>query len=215
MPIVLSVIPFGLIFGVMARQTSLGISETALMSATVFAGSAQLIALTLWHAPLVILPIVTTTFLVNLRFTLMSASLRPWFEKLPNWQSYGSMLFLSDAGWALQLQEFNEQGDNAAFLIGNGAAQYIVWILSSIIGFWLGSAIKEPEKWGLDFIVPASFLALLVGMWRGKSDILPWIAAIVFAFASSKIFTGNWFILIGGVAGSLTGALFCREMQDE
>lgn len=216
LPIIISVIPFGLIFGVMARQTHLlDVASTTLMSAAVFAGSSQLVALSLWQLPLAVASIVTTTFLVNLRLTLMSASLRPWFEKLSVWQAYGSLLFLTDAGWALQLQEFQEDEPNASFLIGNGIAQYLVWVSSSISGYWLGAAITSPERWGLDFVVPASFLALLIGLWRGKSDALPWLSAVIAAFAASQMIPGNWFIIIGGLTGSLTGAFFQKSAEEE
>ncbi|MCA1626947.1 MAG: branched-chain amino acid ABC transporter permease, partial [Acidobacteria bacterium] len=103
-----------------------------------------------------------------------------------------------------------------AFLVGNGIAQYLVWVGSTILGFTLGAAISEPEKWGLTFIVPASFLALLVGMWRGKSDILPWFVAAVGALLTSTFIGGNWFILVGGLTGSLTGALLdSQEATDD
>lgn len=216
LPMAIGVIPFGLVFGVLARQTGLGLSEAALMSAAVFAGAAQFVALGLWHEPLPILTIAFTTFLVNLRLVLMGAALRPFFGKLSWWKSYGSMLLLSDGGWAMQLQEFNEGRRNCAFLLGNGLAQYFVWVSSTILGFTLGAVISQPEKWGLTFIVPASFLAILVGTWRGKADILPWLVAGFVALLTSRIVGGNWFILIGGLTGSLTGAfLDQREATDE
>ena len=211
LPIVISVVPFGLVFGMMARKASLNLSESTLMSAAVFAGASQLVAVSLWSNALPIFSIVSTTFLVNLRLVLMGASLRPWFEKLSVWQRYGSMFFLTDAGWALQLREFEEGSKNGAFLLGNGAAQYVVWVTSTALGFLLGAAIGQPEKFGLDFVVPASFLALLVGMWRGKGSVLPWTAAIIAALVSSKFLAGNWFILIGGITGSLTGAIFGKS----
>lgn len=210
LPLFIGVIPFGLVFGVTARQTGLGLSETTLMSSTVFAGAAQFVALSLWHEPLPVLTIVFTTFLVNLRFLLMGATLRPWFERLTFWQAYGSALVLADASWALQLKEFNESGRNGAVVLGGGVAQLVGWIFSTVLGFVLGAAITQPEKWGLDFVVTASFLALLVGMWRGKSDILPWLIAAAAALAASHFLMGNWYILIGGLAGSLSGAFLDR-----
>lgn len=213
-PIAIGVIPFGLVFGVMARQTGLGLVEATLMSAAVFAGAAQLVALGLWKFPLPILTIVLTTFLINLRYLLMGAALRPFFSKLSLWKSYGSLLVLSDSGWAMQLQKFEEGEENAAFLLGNGAAQYLVWGISTVFGFLLGAAIKEPEKLGLTFVVPASFLALLVGMQRGKADILPWLIAALVSFLASQLIGGNWFILIGGLAGSLINAFLSGRESD-
>ena len=212
LPIVISVVPFGLVFGVMARKAGLNLFEASLMSATVFAGASQLVAVSLWSSTMLpIFSIVSTTFLVNLRLVLMGASLRPQFKNLSVWQRYGSMFFLTDAGWALQLREFEEGSANGAFLLGNGAAQYVVWVASTALGCLLGAVIGQPEKFGLDFVVPASFLALLVGMWRGKESVLPWVTAIIAALISSKLLAGNWFILIGGISGSLTGAIFGKN----
>jgi len=211
LPMAIGVIPFGMVYGVMARQTELGFAEAALMSAAVFAGAAQFVALGLWQEPLPILTIAFTTFLVNLRYVLMGAALRPFFSNLSPWKSYGSALVLSDGGWAMQLQEFGEGRPDRAFLVGNGIAQYFVWVSSTVLGFTLGAAISQPEKWGLTFIVPASFLALLVGMWRGKADILPWLVAAIVARLTSLLVDGNWFILIGGLAGSWTGAFLNRQ----
>lgn len=211
LPMAIGVIPFGMVFGVMARQIELGFAEAVLMSATVFAGAAQFVALGLWQEPLPILTIAVTSFLVNLRYILMGASLSSFYSNLSAWKSYGSVLVLSDGGWAMQLQEFKEGRPDRAFLVGNGIAQYFAWVGSTVLGFTLGSAISEPEKWGLLFIVPASFLALLVGMWRGKSDILPWLVAAAAALLASAFFGGNSFILIGCLAGSLTGATLNRQ----
>jgi len=213
LPMAIGVVPFGMVFGVMARQTGLGFGEAALMSAAVFAGAAQFVALGLWQESLPVLTIAFTTFLVNLRLVLMGAALRPYYGSLSSLKAYGSMLVLSDGGWAMQLQEFNDGKRDAAFLLGNGVAQYVVWVGSTVSGFMLGAAITQPEKWGLTFIVPASFLALLVGMWRGKSDILPWLVAAIAALLTNFAIGGNWFILVGGLAGSLTGAFISHREQ--
>lgn len=52
------------------------------MSATVLAGAAQGIAVELWDYPIPVVALVVTTFIVNLRYVLMDASLRPWFRNL-------------------------------------------------------------------------------------------------------------------------------------
>jgi 4-azaleucine resistance transporter AzlC len=207
LPMAVGVLPFGLVFGMTARQAGLSSGEAALMSMSVFAGTAQFVALGLWRVPLPALTIAFTTLLVNLRLVLMGATLRPYFGRLGGWRAYCSMLFLTDGGWAMQLQEFDEGGHDGAFLVGNGIAQYVAWVSSTIMGFTLGAVVGQPEKWGLTFIVPAAFLALLVGMWRGKADIAPCLVAAVAALLTNRVLTGNWFILVGGLSGSLVGAL--------
>jgi predicted branched-subunit amino acid permease len=44
-------------------------------------------------------------------------------------------------------------------------------------------------------------------MWKGKRDIAPWLVAAVAAIAAAHWLPGKWYILIGGLAGSLTGAM--------
>jgi predicted branched-subunit amino acid permease len=82
LPIALGDFAFGLVFGVVARQAGLSLSESVLMSGLVFAGAAQFIAIGLWTAPLPIVSLIVTTLVVNLRHLLMGAALRPWFARL-------------------------------------------------------------------------------------------------------------------------------------
>ena len=79
--LILSVCTYGVAFGVLARQTGLSLTEATLMSAVVRAGASQLVVLGLWSTPLPVVAIVFTTLLVNLRFLLMGAALRPWFAR--------------------------------------------------------------------------------------------------------------------------------------
>lgn len=73
LPIALSVCAYGLVFGVLAQQAQLSILEVLLMSGLVYAGSAQLIVLSLWTMPLPIATILLTTLIVNLRNLLLGA----------------------------------------------------------------------------------------------------------------------------------------------
>src|SRR3954464_10831648 len=82
-PLVVGAIPFGIIFGASASSNGLSTGGALAMSALVFAGSAQFIAsgLIAQHTPLAI--IILTTFVVNLRHMLYSASLAPHMSRLP------------------------------------------------------------------------------------------------------------------------------------
>src|SRR4029453_8168670 len=82
LPIGVSVLVYGTVFGGLAAQAGLSPLEAVLMSALVFAGGAQFIALELWQAPLPIVALVLTTLVVNLRFLLMGASLSGWLDNL-------------------------------------------------------------------------------------------------------------------------------------
>lgn len=206
-PVALSIFTYGLVFGVLSRQAGLSPLEALLMSGIVFAGASQFVAVGLWVAPLPWAAIILTTLVVNLRHLLMGASIAPWFRKLPPAKAYGSVFFLSDESWALTMTEFAKGSRNGAFLLGSGIAAFAGWVGATIVGQLAGTALQHPEDWGLDFAFTAVFVALLAGLWKGRRDILPWAVAAVVAIVASVWLPGKWYILLGGLAGSLTGAM--------
>jgi predicted branched-subunit amino acid permease len=135
----------------------------------------------------------------------MGAALAPHFQGLSRLKAYGSAYFMADENWALAMGEFGKGRRDAAFLIGGGIIMCASWTISTLIGSSLGNAISDPARWGLDFAFTAIFLALLCGMWRGTRDLLPWIVAAAVAVAAERWLPGQWYILLGGLLGSLAG----------
>ena len=203
LPVAAGVGGYGLVFGVVARRSGLSVAEAALMSATVFAGAAQLIAVELWADPIPIVAVLTTTLVVNARYVLMGAALRPWFARLRPGESYGSMFFLIDETWALTMGELSEGSGRGAFMLGSGVAVWLFWVAATIVGASIGAAIGDPSRYGLDFVLPAIFIAIAVGLWEGKSTLLPWGVAFVVAVVTAETLPGRWYILAGAIAGSL------------
>jgi 4-azaleucine resistance transporter AzlC len=207
-PLAISVFAIGIVFGVLARQAKLSVIDVLLMSGLVYAGASQFVALSLWTAiPFPVITIILTTFIVNMRLLLMGASLRPWFSKLSPWKVYPTVFFMVDESWAMTLSNFEKGERDAGFLLGSGLLLYIVWVSSSIIGRTVGAWIQNPAQWGLDFAFTAVFTALLIGMWKGKSNLLPWIVTAIVAVAAAHWLPGKWYILLGGIAGSIVGAI--------
>ncbi|MDB5078355.1 MAG: hypothetical protein JWP00_279 [Chloroflexi bacterium] len=206
LPVALSVFAYGLVFGVLARQANLSLLEAVLMSVLVNAGAAQFTVLGLWTHPLPVLTIILTTFIINLRHILMGASIYPYFRKLKALPRNLSLFYLSDESWALTMGQFQQGKRNGAFLLGSGLALAVGWVGAAAVGYLLGSVVDDPRRWGLDFAFLAVFIALLVAQWKGRKDALPWIVAAVVAVAASYWLPGKWYILLGGLAGSLVGA---------
>jgi len=206
-PIAISGCGIGLVFGTLAGQASLGTLEAALMSALVFSGAAQFVVLGLWASPLPVATIVLAALVVGLRHLLMGAALSPVFSKLPRPKAYASVFFMADENWALTMNEFSKGRRDAAFLLGGGFLMFLAWTGSTFVGGILGGAVEDPARWGLDFAFTAVFLALIVGMWKGKSDILPWTVAAAVAVAANQWLPGQWYILLGGLAGSFAGVM--------
>jgi predicted branched-subunit amino acid permease len=164
-------------------------------------------ALGLWAFPLPATAIVLATLVVNLRHLLMGAALQPWFARLPARTAYGSVFFMGDESWALTLGEFARGGRDGAFLLGSGLVLFVSWVAATCTGWLAGAVLGDPSRWALDFAFPAAFVALLIGMWRGRADIWPWTIAALVAVAAAQWLPGQWYIILGGLAGSLVGVM--------
>jgi 4-azaleucine resistance transporter AzlC len=206
-PVALGVGAYGLVFGVLAREAGLSLLTAVVMSATVLAGAAQLIAVELWDWPIPAVAIIGTTLVVNLRYLLMGASLRPWFTRLSSRKAYISLFFMADENWALTIQDLRAGNGRGAFLLGSGLAIWVFWVVATAIGAVAGGRIGNPETYGLGFVLPAIFLALLVSFWEGRESLVSWIVAAVVAVGVEAVLPGRWYILAGGLAASLTGVM--------
>lgn len=203
LPLALAVAGYGLVFGVLASRTGLSAAEAGLMSATVLAGAAQFVAVELWAEPVPVAAVVGATLVVNLRYLLMGAALRPWFGRLPGPAAYASLFFVADENWALTLRELRAGREHGAFLLGSGLAIWAAWVLATVVGALAGGSVAGLPVAALDFVLTAVLLALLVGLWEGRSDAIPWLVALAVAVAAAGALPGRWYVLAGGLAGSL------------
>lgn len=184
LPILVGVVPFGLIYGVVAVSQGLGKLPAILFSSIVFAGASQIAAAELWGqgAPLVI--VVATGLVINLRFLMYSASLAPHLPGLSPWQRWVGSYLLTDQAYAVSVVRF-QRGTPVhrfAFYFGGAITLWTTWQSSSIVGVLVG--LQVPASWGLEFSVPLMFLALLIPTLRNRTPVLvalvSGIAAVVF-----------------------------------
>ncbi|ELY44254.1 AzlC family ABC transporter permease [Natronorubrum sulfidifaciens] len=202
-PIAFGVAGYGVAFGVLASQAGLSVAEATLMSATVFAGAAQIIAVELWTEPIPIAALVVTTFAVNLRYSLMGAALQPWLGRLSPTKIYSSLCLMADENWALTMREFRAGNGRGAFLLGSGIALWLFWVVSTILGTVAGGSVGDPNRYGVDFILVAVFVALVVELWDGRSTLAPWIVALATSVVAAELLSGQWYILLGGLTAAL------------
>ena len=207
-PMLPGTVVFSMVFGTIAAQKGVTLTDTVLMNALVFAGSSQLVAIEVWTNPLTLgtlLSLATITAVVNARFILMGASLRPWLGPLPAWQVYLALLQNVDANWIVATRYRGEGGGDVSIYLGSGIALWTTWVASVIPGYLLGAFITDPTRFGFDMLLPVFFSAMTVQMWRGSRRAIGWAVAGVVALVASQLIGGYWFIVIGAVAGSVVG----------
>lgn len=210
--ITIGLAPFGLVVGVVSAAKGLSLVETLLMSSLVFAGTSQLVALELWSDPAPILAASLAALVINLRMAPMGAALAPLLDRVHGWRLWGTLAVLVDNSFALTIAEMRAGRRDAGFLFGASLTMWVNWIVMCGIGHTFGAVLRLPAGHPVFFAATATLLALLVPIWRGKSDLLPWAVAGAVALAVQAVGLGApWPVLAGAFAGAGTGA--ARDLQ--
>jgi predicted branched-subunit amino acid permease len=210
LPVLPGVCVFASAFGAAAAQKGLTVGQALSMSAFVYAGASQMVALELWRetwSPTTVLALMTVTATVNARMILMGAAIQPWLAPAPRIQNAVNLFFLTDANWLIGTRYQAEGGSDLGVLFGAGFLLWIAWILATLPGFLAGALVTDPARYGIDLVMPIFFSAMIVPLWKGFRPALPWAVAGLVALAVEALAPGYLFIVAGALAGALTGAL--------
>jgi len=161
-PILLGIVPFGVIFGALAVSAGIPAFEAQGFSLFIFAGSAQFIAVSLIAGAASPFLIVLTILVVNLRHLLYSASLAPHVYHLSNRWKIPLSWLLTDEAFIVASSRYRKGNPEFAhwYFLGTGLMLWVAWQLSTFLGIALGVLI--PPGIGLDFALPLTFMALII-----------------------------------------------------
>jgi 4-azaleucine resistance transporter AzlC len=211
LPLAPGVVAFGLLYGMMARQVGFSPWGACVMSLAVHAGSAQFTALGMWGASGAI-PIILTTLVVNLRHLLMGASIAPHLEDLSRpWKALLA-LWMSDESYALAIAEYQRGTGNRWYFLGANVGIYVAWGVSGLMGGLLGTAVPDPERYGLELIFPLGFLGLLTTFMEDRVGVMVAFVSGALALAGAFLLPGKWYVIVAGLLGSGLGAVL-EELQ--
>ncbi len=210
-PMAASVLLYGAVFGVLAGEAGWSTLQALLMSGLVYSGSAQLAALEIGVTSTMLAPLLLAVLLLNARYLLYGAALRPWLAGTTPIQAYATLFFTGDGSWALSMKEYARGNRDAGFVFGSGVAMYLPWSLGTVGGHVLASRVPDPRALGLDFMLVAFAAAIGVGAWRGRQDWLPAFAAAASAWLVLRLLPGGWHIVAAGLAGAAVGAWRHRD----
>src|ERR1700738_4284233 len=166
-PIAIAVLVFGASFGVLAVAAHLPAWSVVLMSALVFAGSAQFAALGVIAAGGSVLTAIFAGALLNLRFIATGIAVA---RSLPGGRLLRSLLaqLSIDESYAMSVRAGAPGRPDGRTLLVTGACLYAVWVAGTLIGALLGPVLGDPKRLGLDAAFPAGFVALLWPMLSGR-----------------------------------------------
>jgi 4-azaleucine resistance transporter AzlC len=202
-PLVIGAVPFGVIFGTLSGSSGLSFGATLAMSAFVFAGSSQFIALGLLSSGTALPLIILTTLVVNLRHMLYAVSLVPYVQKLPQIWKLLLGFWLTDEAFAVAIARYPQPDTSPHkhwYHLGAATFMYANWLLCTLIGLTLGQFIPNARNWGLDFAMSVTFIGMAIPYLIHK----PMVIAVLVAGISS-LFTHSLPHQLGLMVSTLMG----------
>lgn len=210
LPLSLAVAPWGLLAGSMAIEANLTPLEGQGLSAIVFAGAAQLVAIGMIKGGANLFSILLTTLLLTSQHLLYGLSMRPVIADLPLRWRLGLGFLLTDEFFALTSQ-YDQQQFNRWYALGVGLTFYVAWNLFTLAGIVLGQSIPHLDQLGLDFSIVATFVALIAPLVRN----LPTVVCVAVSLFCSVLFSfWHWetALVLAGLLGMAAGFV-CQKLS--
>lgn len=201
-PLALGVLAYALTFGLLASDAGLSLLEAALMSTAVYSGSAQVATISGFAANTGMAAAVTTVLMLNARYVLYGAALRPWLGQARPAQAYASLFVLGDGNWVLAMKAHAAGENDAGYVLGSGLAMFLPWVGGTLAGALAGNWIADPRRFGLDFLLLAFCTAMAAGLFRSRAACWPAAAALAVGLGAHWIAPSGWTIVATGLAGA-------------
>lgn len=172
LPLMIGVIPFGMIYGILALNVGLPAGAAQAMSLIIFAGSSQFVSAQLFGLGIPAIINVLTVVVINLRHGLYSASIAPYLQHLSTRWKLSLAYLLTDEAYAVSIIHYQEDVDRSNkhwFFLGSGLTLWATWQLSTAAGIFLGASI--PASWSLEFTLALTFIALVIPILKDRASI--------------------------------------------
>lgn len=211
LPMIVAAIPFGVLFGVLAPVNGVSAWVAVGISALVFAGSAQYVAMGLLASGTPAVLIVFTTFIVNLRHLLYSLALVIPFKNESRGKKLLLSFFLTDETFVTVNQRLHRglpESRTVAYYLGSALFMYSNWQVCTWIGLWAGTSLTGIESLGLEFAMVTAFVAMMTPMFRHKKNIVSAVLGFSLAWLCR-----DWPHKTGVVFAVVVSALFASQLQ--
>ena len=209
-PLMIPVVPFGLIFGVLSIDIGFTPLETMGMSIIIFGGASQIILLQLFSGGASSLVIISSVGAVNSRHLLYGAVVSEHLSELKLIWKIIISYFLVDQAFARSNEYFKKNSDKNKYfhLVGGGITCWVIWQTTTFLGIVVGSFI--PEKLGLSFAVPLTFLALLVNDFRKFINVIVIIVSGLVATFGFNFIPYKAYAIFAGLTALITAAILTK-----
>ena len=205
-PLIVGAIPFGIIFGTLAQSSGLSFAGTMAMSAFVFAGSSQFIALGLLATGTALPVIILTTFVVNLRHLLYSVSLVPHVQLLPQRWKVLIGFWLTDEAFAVAINRYSSDRTTYRhwYYLGAALFMYVNWQLCTLAGLLFGQLIPNAASWGLDFAMSVTFIGMIIPYIKSSPMVVTVVVSGIVSLLAYRL-PHQLGLIVAALAGIVAG----------
>ena len=209
-PLMIPVVPFGLIFGILAIDIGFSPLATMGMSLIIFGGASQIILLQLFSGGASSLVIISSVGAVNSRHLLYGAVVSEHISDLKLVWKIIISYFLIDQAFAVSNEYFkkNKEKNKYFHLLGGGFTCWVIWQSTTFLGILLGATI--PEKLGLSFAVPLTFLAILVNDFRKMINVIVILVSGLVALFGYNFIPYKAYVIVAAFAGLFTAFVITK-----
>jgi predicted branched-subunit amino acid permease len=207
-PLMIPVVPFGIIYGVIGMDLGIGPYMTLGLSIIVFGGASQIVLLQLFSGGASSLVILSSVGAVNSRHLLYGAVLSEHLSSLKlSWKIVLSYV-MTDQAFAVSNNYFKRNNKDNHYhyhLLGSGFTCWIIWQISTISGIVLGSVV--PEELGLSFTISLTFLALLISDFRKFKNIIVMLVSGIVATIGYNTIPFKAYIIVAALSALIVATL--------
>ncbi len=202
LPLWTGAIPVGIAYAVAARDAGVSPLATQLMSLTVFSAAAQLSVVSLFARGTSAVIMVVTVLTLNLQVFLygLAATREARPSRLAR---IVTAYFVTDGAFAIAVAGGRVR---MPVLLGAGVSMFAGWNIGTLIGVLSGAVLPDLGRFGIDFVAPLIFLAVLIPLVRSRPAVLTAIVAATTTLVVSRVSPGGIAILAAGLTGSAAGA---------
>lgn len=193
LPVMAGYVVLGIGFGMVLRSRGYGVVWAIAMSAGIYAGSMQYVAIDLLTGGVSLIAAALTTLAVNARHLFYSISM---IDKYKNQKKKNFLIFtLTDETYSLVCSDAPEKsGDTSTYYFCVSLFDYLYWITGSIIGSILGSVLPISTE-GIDFALTALFLTVFVEQWLSTKNHLAAVIGVAASVICLVIFGSDNFLI--------------------
>lgn len=186
-PVLLGYVFVGIAFGLLFQKAGYNFLWALLMSATVYAGSMQFVAINFFTGGFGLVQVVLMTLLVNIRHIFYGLSFIEKYKNMGRKKPY--MIFsLTDETYSLLCSQKAPQGvDGNLFFFCIALLNQCYWIAGSVLGSVAGSLITFNTK-GIDFAMTALFVVIFVEQWKASRSHIPALVGIAGTVLARLVF---------------------------